>query len=938
MRTPELSPTFFVAFLIVFTLASPASSQTAVPMLVNYQGELRSPSTGEPVPDGSYDMVFWIYDAEFAGTAMWKGTHSDLNGNPVQVTGGIFSVILGSEAGNALTSSIFTGADRWLEIQVGAETLSPRQRITSVAYSLVSEDSRLLSGKEASQFANSTHVHSGSEITSGVVLEGWIDSAIARDVETSAAIASHAAIAAAHHTKTTSFTELTDVAADAQIPKSIARDSEIMPAVLGNDGTGSTLDADYLDGNDSRAFASSGHTHDSRYWRVTGNTGTDPATDYLGTADDQAVELRVNNTRALRLEPNATSPNIIGGLSANSVASGVYGATISGGGQAGFANLVTDQYGTVGGGYNNQAGDNAGTAIDKGQATVGGGYGNKATGLSSTVAGGWQNEANGRESTVGGGSSNVANGTYSTVSGGTLSDATGNFSTVGGGYGNKATANYATIAGGGRTVSGDSSTANRVTDNYGTVGGGGNNQAGDNAGTTDDAYYATVGGGRSNEAGGQYATVGGGWSNGAADFYATVGGGYSNNASANSATISGGYNSSATADCATVGGGYSNNATSDSATIAGGRDNAASGSYATVGGGYSNQASSDYATIAGGGRSDPASSATANRVKDRYGTIGGGGNNQAGDDDPSTNNAEYATVGGGKSNEAGNRYATVGGGISNIASGAYSTVAGGVGNDATGNYSFVGGGDSNEATKLDTTVGGGYGNEATGEYSTIAGGWMNQASGQYATIPGGAYNGALGGYSFAAGRHAKANGDGCFVWGDSSTTADIAASGTNEFKVRASGGVWFYSTSDLTKGVKLEAGGTGWVGFNTSNKALKYGIRSVDGKDILYRLAQMPISRWSYQSEEPKIEHLGPMAQDFYDAFGLGEDNKHISTVDADGVAMAAIQGLHEIVQEKEGRIFKLEQRNADLEERLEALEALVVKLTNGKDNHKNAE
>ena len=118
-------------------------------------------------------------------------------------------------------------------------------------------------------------------------------------------------------------------------------------------------------------------------WRLLGNAGTNPATHFLGTADNQPLNVRVNNQRVLRLEPNAISPNIIGGNSANFALPGVRGATISGGGvptgdtDPNFVNegpnRVTDAYGTIAGGYNNQAGDNAGTVIDSSFATVGGG-------------------------------------------------------------------------------------------------------------------------------------------------------------------------------------------------------------------------------------------------------------------------------------------------------------------------------------------------------------------------------------------------------------------------------------------------------------------------------------------------------------------------------------------------------------------------------------
>src|SRR5688572_8545537 len=110
------------------------------------------------------------------------------------------------------------------------------------------------------------------------------------------------------------------------------------------------------------------------------------ATAVLGTADNQALDVRVNGARVMRYEPNAISPNVIGGSPANSVTAGVRGATIGGGGVAAgntdpdFAqeapNRVTDVYGTVGGGFANQAGDAAGSTIDRAFATVGGGIDN----------------------------------------------------------------------------------------------------------------------------------------------------------------------------------------------------------------------------------------------------------------------------------------------------------------------------------------------------------------------------------------------------------------------------------------------------------------------------------------------------------------------------------------------------------------------------------
>jgi hypothetical protein len=95
----------------------------------------------------------------------------------------------------------------------------------------------------------------------------------------------------------------------------------------------------------------------------------------------------------LRTEQSATSPNIIGGADGNTVTSGAVGAALSGGGASSFFQAVTDDYGTIGGGRGNTAGNNSGTTSDAVGATVGGGEGNSATGTYATIPGGLSNSA-----------------------------------------------------------------------------------------------------------------------------------------------------------------------------------------------------------------------------------------------------------------------------------------------------------------------------------------------------------------------------------------------------------------------------------------------------------------------------------------------------------------------------------------------------------------
>ena len=90
-------------------------------------------------------------------------------------------------------------------------------------------------------------------------------------------------------------------------------------------------------------------------WNLLGNSGTNPATNFIGTTDNKPLELRTNNSRVLRIEPTAGTPNIIAGYLGNYVPAGVVGATIGGGGKSGNATWVTDDYGTVGGGFGNLA-------------------------------------------------------------------------------------------------------------------------------------------------------------------------------------------------------------------------------------------------------------------------------------------------------------------------------------------------------------------------------------------------------------------------------------------------------------------------------------------------------------------------------------------------------------------------------------------------------
>jgi hypothetical protein len=312
------------------------------------------------------------------------------------------------------------------------------------------------------------------------------------------------------------------------------------------------------------------------------------------------------------------------------------------------------------------------------------------------------------------------------------------------------------------------------------------------------------------------------------------------------------------------------------------------------------------ATIAGGGATNLDGFARPNSIAGNYATIGGGLYNTI------QTNAATSTIGGGWFNtiQTNADYSTIGGGRNNtIQPNTFSSTIGGGGLHTiqpNANFSTIGGGERNtiQPNASYSTIGGGATNtiQTRATNSTIGGGGLNtiQTNALYATIPGGELNSATN-YAFAAGRRAKANHTGSFVWGDASNF-DFPSTATNEFSVRATGGVRFVTGISAggapTAGVSLTTNDVSW---NTiSDRNAKKNFRPADGREILDQLARVPIQRWNYKWEaDEAVPHLGPMAQDFKAAFYPGRDHKSISTLEADGVALAAIQGLNQKVEQE---------------------------------------
>lgn len=112
-----------------------------------------------------------------------------------------------------------------------------------------------------------------------------------------------------------------------------------------------------------------------------------------------------------------------------------------------------------------------------------------------------------------------------------------------------------------------------------------------------------------------------------------------------------------------------------------------------------------------------------------------------------------------------------------------------------------------------------------------------------------------------------------------------------------------------------------------SDRASKDNLLPVDPATVLQKVVAMPITTWNWKAQGAGTRHMGPMAQDFYAAFQLGPDDKHIVTVDADGVALAAIQGLHQMVRQKDGEMARLRASAAKVDVLERELNAIKVKL-----------
>ncbi|MBO6516034.1 MAG: tail fiber domain-containing protein [Bacteroidia bacterium] len=166
--------------------------------------------------------------------------------------------------------------------------------------------------------------------------------------------------------------------------------------------------------------------------------------------------------------------------------------------------------------------------------------------------------------------------------------------------------------------------------------------------------------------------------------------------------------------------------------------------------------------------------------------------------------------------------------------------------------------------------------------------------------------------------------NGSFIFGDGSVTTITQSPAQHTMTMRFNNGYRLYTKSDLTTGVYMNNGGTSWV--STSDRNMKENFEEINGEEILDKIQALPITQWNYIGNDDDVKFIGPMAQDFHAAFGLGgSDSLGISTLAYNGINLAAAQALIKRNKDLEQRVNNQDAEIKALRQELEELKTLIL-------------
>ena len=301
---------FWMILLCMLALLLPATAAADVPGQISFQGYLTD-DEGVPVPDDTYSMHFYLFNAPTGGIQLWNPNSGEVQ--DVTVTNGVYNVQLG--AVEPLDSSVFDGGVAWLQVVVEGEVLSPRQRITAAAYALKAGDADTFAGNAVvdldARYVNEDDV---GVVTSSMIVDSTIGAADlgtnsvgASEISSSAVgsdeVANDSLTAADLAADSVGNSELASNSVgsaeiiDGAVTAADLQDGAARAEILDNDGAGSGIDADLLDGLSSGSFVQTGQ--DFGRYNVSGNLyeGTSTLTSkYVNqTGDTMSGQLTISN-------------------------------------------------------------------------------------------------------------------------------------------------------------------------------------------------------------------------------------------------------------------------------------------------------------------------------------------------------------------------------------------------------------------------------------------------------------------------------------------------------------------------------------------------------------------------------------------------------------------------------------------------------------------